>query len=160
MLLTAPVSPQSLRRNTFVHAPPCHSKMAADRACKLVFVSVYLSTTLNTRVQARKQPVMPETRILRYSLEQRDGACLRPMIDPLCFHALSLSKPFHAQRCGTDLSAIPALNHQRTSDKLTLANITHSVSKLFRILNKHTHPDVRQSGTHAQYFLKKSLSQQ
>ena len=64
--------------------------MAADRV--QVVVWVYLSTTLNTRVHAQRQPVMPaplKYASFRYSLEQSDGECLRPVIDPLCLHALS-----------------------------------------------------------------------
>ena len=95
MLLTAPVSPQSLRRNTFAHAPPRHSKMEADRVCGLVIVWVYHQVAQPVaKIKSQGQPGSQyhpehecagsqatrhahatETRILRYALEQRNGAC-------------------------------------------------------------------------------------
>ena len=95
ILLTAPVSPQSLRRNTSVHAPPRHSKMEADRVCGLVIVWVYHQVAQpvakiksqgqpgsqyhpeheSASSQATRHAHATETRILRYALEQRDGAC-------------------------------------------------------------------------------------
>ena len=89
------VSPQSLRRNTFVHAPPRRSKMEADRVCDLVIVWVYHQEAQpvakimsqvhpgsqyhpeheSASSQATRHAHATETRILRYSLEQSDGAC-------------------------------------------------------------------------------------
>ena len=146
MLLTAPVSPQSLRRNTFVDAPPRHSKMEADRVCGLVIVWVYHQVAQPVakiksqgqpgsqhhpehKKQAHKQPVVP--------MPLKHASSGTPLSKGMA-HALSRPNPRHAQHCRTVLSAIPSLIHQNENDKRTLSKFIHPMSNLFRTLSKHT----------------------